>query len=67
MVTEKLVANPKNRPDFTKESGAPVVDAKVENKVNADKGTPDDIVPAENRIVANPKNRPDFTKEVDAR
>lgn len=54
-------------PNMTKESGDPVVDAKVENRVDADKGTPDDIVPAENRIVANPKNRPDFTKEVDKR
>lgn len=67
MVTDRLVTNAKNRPDFTKESGTPVVDAKVENRQNFDKGTPDDIVPAENRIVATPKNRPDFTKEVDKR
>lgn len=54
-------------PNMTKESGAPVVDTKVDNKQNFDKGTPDHIVPAENRIVTNPKNRPDFTKEVDKR
>ena len=66
MVTDRLVTNAKNRPDFTKESGAPVVDAKVENRVNADKGTPSEIVPAENKIVTNAKF-PNMTKEVDAR
>ena len=60
------MSNPKNRPDFTKEVGESAA-TKVENKENCDKGTPDMIVPAENRIVANPKNRPTFTKEVDKR
>lgn len=64
IVNDKLVANPKNRPDMTKEIGesAPT---KVENKVNADKGTPE-IVPAENRIVTNTKF-PNTAKEVDKR
>lgn len=62
VVTEKTVAHPKNRPDFSRESGNPVIDGKVENKQDCDKGTPTDIVT--DKCVTNAKNRPDFTKEV---
>ena len=66
IVTKKSVVNSKNFPDGHKETGEPIPE-KVENRIDADKGTPSDIVPAENRIVGNPKNRPDFTEEADNR
>ena len=66
IVTKKSVVNSKNFPDGHKETGEPIPE-KVENRINADKGTPDDIVPAENRIKANPKESPDFSKESDNR
>ena len=66
IVTKKSVVNSKNFPDGHKETGDPILE-KVENRINADKGTPDDIVPAENRIKANSKEQPDMHQETDNR
>ena len=66
VVTKKTVVNSTNFPDMHKETGEPTPE-KAENRIDADKGTPNDIVPAENRIKAKPKNRPDFTEEAETK
>ena len=66
IVTKKSVVDSKNFPDGHKETGDLILE-KVENRIDADKGIPNDIVPAEKRIKAKPKNRPNFTEETDNR
>ena len=66
IVTKKSTVYSTNFPDGHKETGEPAPE-KVENRINADKGTPDDIVPAENRIKANSKEQPDMHQEADNR
>ena len=66
IVTKKSTVYSTNFPDGHKETGEPAPE-KVENRIDADKGTPDMIVPAENRIKTKPTNRPDLTEETDNR